>query len=121
MAAAACAATCRDCLLVVVPHLMWIGPSRWKLPLNRAKDARVVATSQIAVSSRPPQYPPKIGICSIMMVSPLTVHPASMFRPVMSILSSFSWEHSCASVTRCPAWTMSAASLAASVSGVSGP
>ena len=73
MAAAAWAATWRVPRAIVVPHLMWIGPSRWKFPLKQAKDPRVVATSQMAVSSTPPVYPPRMGICSIMMVSPTDV------------------------------------------------
>ena len=121
IAAAAWAATCRVSLAVVTPHLMWMGPSRWKFPEKSAKDARVVATSHIAVSSTPPQYPPKMGICSIMMVSPTVVQPANMLRPVMSIFSSFSWEHSCGSVILCPALGRSAHRRPASDRGVSGP
>ena len=121
MAAAAWAAICSVSLAVVTPHLMWMGPSRWKFPLKQAKDPSVVATSQIAVSSMPPVYPPKMGICSIMIVSPTVVHPASMFSPVMSIFSSLSWEHSCASVILCPALGRSAQRRPASDRGVSGP
>ena len=121
MAAAAWAATCRVPLAMVVPHLMWMGPSRWKLPLNSAKDPSVVAMSQMAVSSTPPVYPPRMGICSIMMVSPDVVQPASMLSPVMSIFSSLSWEHSWGSVILCPALGQSATRRAASERGVSGP
>ena len=94
---AACAAICKVSLVVVVPHLMWMGPSRWISLLKMANDAIMVATSHIAVSSTPPMYPPKMGICSIMIMSPAACHPATMLRPDMSIFISFSWEHSCES------------------------
>ena len=105
----------------VVPHLMWMGPSRWMSQSNMAKDAIIVATSQMAVSSMPPTYPPKMGICSIMMTSPLAPQPASMFRPVMSIFISLSWEHSCASKGFIPYMVRSDDSLPVADSGVWGP
>ncbi len=49
MAAAAWAATCKVSLDVVIPHLMWIGPSKWKFPPKSVKDARVVAISQYGI------------------------------------------------------------------------
>ncbi|GEM_PF-4668799 len=108
-------------LVVVVPHLMCIGPSRCMSESKRAKDAIVEATSHIAVSSAPPTYPPNMGICSMRIVSPDAPHPASMFNPAVFIFSSFSWEHSCWSQGLMPYGVRSDASLPAAVNGVCGP
>ena len=53
-AAAAWAAILRVSLVVVVPHLMWMGPSRWMSQSNMTNDAIIVATSQMVVSSMSP-------------------------------------------------------------------
>lgn len=89
--------------------------------MKRTNEASVVAVSHIAVSSTPPQYPPNIGICSIMMVLPLTVHPASMFSAAMSTFNSLSCEHSWESQGLIPVNFISDARRPAADSGVSGP
>ena len=97
MAAAACAAIWSVSRAVVLPHLMWTGPSRCMSVPRMVNDARVEATSQMAVSSIPPQYPPNMGICSASMRSPAAFQPATMFIRLESIFISFMSEHSCRS------------------------
>ena len=81
----------------------------------------VAATSHMAVSSGPPVYPPIMGICSIMMMSPAPCHPASMFSPDMSIFSSFNWEHSWESNHFRPSSPRPEARRPVADSGVCGP
>ena len=75
----------------------------------------------MVVSSTSPVYPPKIGICSIMMISPEAPHAASMLRPDISIFNSFNWEHSWASNGFKPCLVRSDAIRPAADNGVSGP
>ena len=81
----------------------------------------MAATSQMAVSSTLLTYPPMMGICSIMMVSPERCHPAIMFMNEVLTLSSFICEHSWQSQLRRPLFTMLADMRPTADSGVSGP
>ncbi len=88
--------------------------------MSMVNEVRVVAMSQMAVSSMPPMYPPNIGICSTMMTLPLCSHPAIMLRDALSIFSSLSCDTSWLSQGRNPPLE-SLARRPATDSGVSGP
>ncbi len=94
--------TCRVSLAVVTPHLTWMGPSMCTADPNTEYEARVLATSQMAVSSAPPAYPPNMGIYPWMAGYTALRRPATELMHLESTLSSLRMEHLWRSVASSP-------------------